>query len=345
MLATNAFFKIFPFIFFGFFFVFTIIIIVTAVRKNNNNNQKMEELTKNNDFVKKHREKYENIVRDYEKSISSESSELHKLNMIVGIVVAITFTYFMATISFGINGKLLFAFIPISIVLIIICEKKSIPLRMQKRQKTEETIKSIIKEYDNNLEYYPTNGYKRDGYDSLYFAEDCDRFTSEDLIVNNKTGFCCADILVESRHEDDDGNTYYSTEYDGSLAKIDIKDIGCTIILGGLGKHSFIRSKEFQKIMFENDEFNKIFLCFTNNEFTSYKILTPDIMEEFIRIRENMLDDIDIRIINDKLYIRFSGTNGFDSMGEDLFKSMAVLEEIMKTMDKIKNIIESKVIN
>jgi hypothetical protein len=32
-------------------------------------------------------------------------------------------------------------------------------------------------------------------------------------------------------------------------------------------------------------------------------------------------------------------------MGEDLFKSMAVLEEIMKTMDKIKNIIESKVIN
>ena len=68
-------------------------------------------------------------------------------------------------------------------------------------------------------------------------------------------------------------------------------------------------------------------------------------MEEFVRIKENTIGDIDIRIINDKLYIRFSGTNGFDSMGEDLFKSVAVLEEIMKTMDKIKKIIESKVIN
>jgi hypothetical protein len=209
----------------------------------------------------------------------------------------------------------------------------------------EETDKNIFKELDPDLEHFPIGGYSYHEYNLLYFFVVRDRFTSEDMIVNNKTSFCSADITVESEHEDDDGHTYYSTEYDGSLARINIKDIDCVIILGGVGKYSFRRNDAFTKIMFEDDEFNKQFLCYTDNELTAYKILTPDIMEELVNIKKNMIGDMEVRIIDNALYIRFFGTNGFDgreNSAEELFNSVAVLDEIMKTMNNVKKIIEKK---
>ena len=107
---------------------------------------------------------------------------------------------------------------------------------------------------DADLEYFPGKGYTYQEYMPLYFYEDCDIFTSDDMIINNKTSFCTADIKIQSEHEDDDGHTSYVTEYDGSLAKIDIIDIKCTIILGGLSKGSFKRSDILTEIMFENDK-------------------------------------------------------------------------------------------
>ena len=75
-------------------------------------------------------------------------------------------------------------------------------------------------------------------------------------------------------------------------------------------------------------------------------------MEEFVNIKNNTYGDIDIRIINNKLYIRFLSGNGFDSSSltqnedrENLYKSIAVLEEVMNAMDKVKKIIENKKID
>ena len=100
------------------------------------------------------------------------------------------------------------------------------------------------------------------------------------------------------------------------------------------------------------DEFNSLFRAYTDNELLAYKILTPDVMEEFVNIKNNTYGDIDIRILNNKLYIRFLSGNGFDSSAltkdEDrvnLCKSIAVLEEVMNTMDKVKKIIDNKKID
>ena len=334
-------------VFFLFFIAIIILFIAMLIysrKKTKNSTKYKEDLVSNNEFIKKNREKYEQIMNNNYESLSDERLKARRIIIFYVIICIIPLTlYFIFK-----NFIFILLFPVILITFGLICGNKINEYFRKSREMYNNTAQSILKEFDSNLEYYPTNGYKKEEYYKLYFAEPCDRFSSEDLIVNDSTGFYSADILVESEHEDDDGNTYYSTEYDGSLAKMDIKDIGCTIILGGLSKYSSIRNKEFQKVLFENDSFNKEFLCFTNNEFTSYKILTPDIMEEFIRIRENMLDDIDIRIINDKLYIRFSGTNGFDGdegSKDELFKSVAVLEEIMKTMEKVKKIIENKNMN
>ena len=301
---------------------------------------KPSDLVKDNKFVNENRERYEQKVKEYLDSKADDRKELHRIYIICGIIAIIA--VFMNIFVY----KSMFILIIIFIVLIVICFIKTEPYLVEKSIKTNEMIQSILKEYDSSLEYYPDRGYNRSEYMKLYYPDSCDSFSSNDLIVKDEIGFTYANVISERREEDDDGNTHYETEFDGTLAKIDIKNIDCTIILGALAENAFFfcREKdEFKMIKFENDEFNRKFLCYSNDELMAYKILTPSIMEEFINIKKNTIGNIDIRIINSKLYIRFSDTNGFDSMDEGLFESVAVLEEIIKTMKKVKDMIEDKI--
>lgn len=326
------------------FFAFIVVSIIMGLRNRKKDEAKMNELIQSDEFITKNREKYEQIINNNAASISGEKKEYHRNGIIFGILVLIPLILYVITNH--IIFMILFGLV--AVVGGIIFAKKADGYMTKAKGMYDETAKAILKELDSNLDYRPNVGFDMHEYLKLWFAEDCDRYSSEDMIVNTKTGFTYADIIIESEHEDDEGHTHYTVEFDGSITKMDIKNIGCTIILGGLSKHTSMKYFGFKKIMFEHDEFNKEFLCFTDNELIAYKVLTPDIMEEFVNVKKNTIGDINVRILNDKLYIRFSGTNGFDGREdskEELFKSVAVLEEIMKTMDKVKKIIERKNMN
>ena len=298
------------------------------------------DLVKNSEFILKNKEKYEKIMDDNAASLNVERKTHRKRMIISGLL------FFASVILYLIFRKaILVPLMPITLIVPrLIWWNDEISIFAKSSQMYNETVLAILKEYDSNLNYYPTDGFKREEYDTLYFAEPCDVYRSSDMIVDSQNGFCYADVFIESIDHDDEGTTY-NVEFDGSLAKMDITDIGCTIILGGIEDYSFNKSDTFEKIEFENDEFNEMFLCFSDNELIAYKILTPDIMEQFIDIRNNSVGNIDIRIINDKLYIRFKGTNGFDGAEgskDELFRSVAVLDHIIKTMNNVKKIIENK---
>ena len=318
--------------------------IITAVFKNKKLQQKKQNLVNNSEFIENNRAKYEQIINNNAANLRDEKKE-YKRNEVIFIVLIL-----IPLILYFVTREMIFIilFPAVIVICMLIFGKKANAYISKSKEMYEETAKAILKELNSDLEYFPDKGYTYQEYSPLYFYEDCDIFTSDDMIINNKTSFCTADIKIQSEHEDDDGHTSYVTEFDGSLAKIDIIDIKCTIILGRLSKGSFKRSDIFTEIMFENDEFNEQFLCFTDNELQAYKILTPDIMEELLNIKKRTIGGMEVRLINDKLYIRFSGTNGFDGSGdskEELFSSVVVLDEIMKTMNKIKEIIEKKTIN
>ncbi len=304
---------------------------------------KRDELIKSNSFILEKREKYEKIMDTNAASLNSERQFVRKRMILYGILV------FGAVVLYFIFKKpILIPLIPITIIVPgLIFGKQSDYYFRESARMYNETTAAILKEYDSNLNYYPVNGFKREEYNSLYFAELCDVYRSSDLIINSQNGFYYADVFIESIDHDDEGTTY-NVEFDGSLARMNISNIGCTIILGGLGENSFTKSDTFKMIKFENDDFNKMFVCFSDNELVAYKILTPDVMEQFINIRNNSVGNIDVRIINDKLYIRFKGTNGFDgSEGskEELFKSVTILDHVIKTMNNVKALIESKNMN
>ena len=299
---------------------------------------KKSHLAKNNQFVLENKEKIEEKINESAKELRFDKFKVIFLFMIFIVCVIMSIIMNQRAIPVVLS-------IISSIVLIIMYSQYS----RSSEEKYVDTVIKTLRDYDSNLEYLPNGGFTKHEYKECFFPEQCDRFHSEDLITNSNKRFCFADILVESEHEDSDDHTYYVTEFQGSLARIDIKNMNCRIFLGSTSGKLFYGNDRHHNIKFENDEFNKLFRACSDNELQAYKLLTPDIMEEFVKIKKNAYGDIDIRIIYDKLYIRFLTGDTFDSTvfnkrreKRNLLKSIAVLEEVMKTMDNVKNIIENK---
>lgn len=319
--------------------VIFIIVFISGIKKNKKDAVSRKKLVDNNKFVLQNRKKIED-------ELNSNSDELEKARTKSLIALVIVILCVVLSIIFIKN---IFVTVVIGVIGMVVISLILAKYQRENSNKYNEVVKKILHEYDNNLEYNPNGGFSIDEYYSCYFPEQCDRFGSEDLIINRKNGFCYSDIIVESEHEDDEGNTSYYVEYCGSLARMNIKNMNCRIFLGSTRGTLVYKRDNLKTIKFENDEFNKLLRACTDNELMAYKLLTPDVMEEFVNIKNNTYGDIDIRIISGYLYIRFQSGGTFDSTlfnkekeKENLCQSIAVLEEVMHTMEKVKKIIDDK---
>lgn len=301
---------------------------------------KKKQLTVDNEFVKNNIQEIERII---------ENNDCFRKLYIIKIlfafilfVVSIAFMLYITITSDGILFMIGFVGIIISFIIVIVTNNN------YKLGFKNKVIKDIIKKYNSSFEYYPDQGFSREEYDLCKFREKCDNYNSNDLVVNQSTGFKYANLLIKSEFDDSENRTITKETFKGAIARIDIKDCQCDIYLGSVKKNVFSK-EDYQAIKLENDDFNSLFAPCTNNELQARKLLTPDIIEYFIDIKKNTFGDIDIRIIHDKLYVRFSSVDVF--IPNLLFKkrevksivsSITILEEIVKILNNIKNIINTK---
>lgn len=319
--------------------VLIIVAIISSIKKNKNDAKLRKYLVDNNKFVLQNRKRIEDELNSNNEVLEHARTKSLTALIIVFLFVVLSIVFIkniFITVFIGIMGL---------VVISLIFDK----YQRENSNKYNEVVRKVLHEYDNDLEYNPNSGFSLDEYYSCYFPEQCDRFGSEDLIINRRNGFCYSDIIVESEHEDDEGNTSYYVEYCGSLSRMNIKNMNCRIFLGSTRGTLVYKRDNLKTIKFENDEFNKLFRACADNELMAYKLLTPDVMEEFVNIKNNTYGDIDIRIIYGYLYIRFQSGGTFDSTlfnkereKENLCQSIAVLEEVMHTMEKVKKIIDDK---
>ena len=323
------------------FFLIAILIIKSVIWlvKSNKNPIKRSELASNNAYVLENKERIE-------QNIDANTVNLKKLKIRAIASIILIFIFVVASI-------ILFKSTLIAVVTFVvsfIAFAKNIFTYYAENDKVyDDLVKNVLHDYDPDLVYNPNSGLAKSEYKTCLFAEQCDIYTSEDSISNPGNGFYYSDVTIKSETEDDDGNTHTQLEFKGSLAKINIKNTNCRIFLGSNKKKLVYINDGLNNVNLENEEFNKLFKACTDNELQAYKILTPDVMEEIVNIKKTTYGDIDIRILYDWIYVRFASGGTFDSSlfnkgreKKELLQSIAILEEVMKTMEKIKNIIESK---
>jgi len=205
----------------------------------------------------------------------------------------------------------------------------------------DNVLKNVIQSFKNDLVYVKDSGFTNEEYKTLNFPERYNKFSSSDLIKNNN--FYCSNILVENDTSDSDNNIGVVTIYEGSLARVDIKNTNSQILIGNISKLISMDASD-KKLIIDNDIFNKLYNVSSNNEDLARSLLSSEVIDNLINLKRNIYGRIDIRIINDKLYIRFDGGDGFrpnliskKMEMNSIYTSLIVLSEIEKTAMLLKN--------
>ena len=226
------------------------------------------------------------------------------------------------------------------IILIILSTRKT------KQVLYEIILPTLLKSYNNEIQYDHYHGVSSKTYNEARF-EYYDRFHSEDLIKGkiNDCEYEMSEVHTEEEYRDKDGDTHYRTVFNGTFAKINLnKDFKSTICIINNNIKLFSRDNY---ITIDNEEFEKIFDVFTTDKILAMRLLSPDVTTKMIDLYNKTGLYFEIKIINDKLYIRFYTSSimelsfsNSEKEAEQLARAIAVLDCVYVIMNNFINEIE-----
>ena len=161
----------------------------------------------------------------------------------------------------------------------------------------------MLESFNENLKYISNDGISTNEYDE-FKPEPYSMFISEDIIQGkiNNIGIKIGEVLTESERYDKDGETQEIKVFEGLFAIIKVPKLYEADIYI---RKQFQQDLEKMKIEMDSSEFNKLFWTYSSDKNKAFEVLTSDIMELIIDLREKSKIEFDISIENNHIYIRF----------------------------------------
>ena len=211
----------------------------------------------------------------------------------------------------------------------------------------DNVLEPIIEAYNKQVDYSGTGGLSKEEYKNLNFPERYNKFSSSDLFYNREKNIAISNILVENDTSDTDNNVGIELVYEGSLAMCNINNIHSKILIGNIKQLLAMDDKD-KVIKLDNDMFNKCYLISTSNEVLTRNLLRDDLVSRLVNLKKYLHGDIDIRIFDDKLYVRFNCADGFRPNllskrmeMNSILTTIIVFDEISTLCEIIKNKLEN----
>ena len=204
----------------------------------------------------------------------------------------------------------------------------------------EKIITPIIKNSFPDATYTPDYGISAAEYNRGHW-ESYDRYSSEDKITTSielegdnekKLKFVVAEVLTEDESTDDDGNTTYTTVFNGLAGSVDMpKDVGFYLKVEKNKLNLFGGPKD--RIEMDMTEFEKVFDVKTDDKIKAMQILTVDIMTELIDLVKTSKVKFEFYINHSIMHIRFHTGGMFEPA---VFGKSMQLDKLKKCFDKIQ---------
>jgi len=177
-------------------------------------------------------------------------------------------------------------------------------------------IEKIMKNFFENLEYFPQKSIPEYIYEEAQYNEYYDEYESEDYFeaqINNENSIQLGEVLtqkeVESESSSGHKTTRMVTKFNGLFAKIEMnKSINCELRILQNGSVASL-----EKLNMDSTEFETEFDVQTSNKIIGMQILTADVMEKLIQFEKENKMKFDIVIKNNNLYLRFHSDEMFES--------------------------------
>lgn len=284
------------------------------------------------------------------KDIQKRVIKKNKIINIVGFFILILIMMF--TIWFIIRKEMMFPFsivflvieinLYIIISLVIKARVNSADEQLFYKEFKNIFVHKALLNYFSDLKYNEDDGFKEDYINQLGMLDTGDKFHSNDYISGKYKNikFEQSDIHIEEKHEetDSDGNkeVVWKTTFRGRFMIFDFNKkfkSNIQVVRHGFEAHTFPYGKQLSKVEMEDEEFNKIFGIYSENEHDAFYILTPHFMEKIKKIYMKLNCSMMFNFVDNKLYIAVN--NHEDSFEYNIFKKINE-EEIEK--DIIKDI-------
>ncbi|MBE6154572.1 MAG: DUF3137 domain-containing protein [Firmicutes bacterium] len=284
---------------------------------NNKDIEKYKNLILNNELLAKYRKSY--------KKCQIIGGIIWIIFILVGIILLVTKGIFIIHVL-AILGLFVFILIP------------NIASTKYNKVYKNEIIKNLM--LANNMEYYPDQGMSIEDYRYAKF-EYFDRYHSNDLIKGkvNNIDYILADVHTEDRYEDSDGDTHYRTIFRGSVSTLKMpKNLNSFIYI--VNNKSVAFSKKYL-INIDNEEFEKIFDIYSDNDVLAMRILTPDVTNSILDLTNETGIHTEIKIFNNIIYFRFYTGDLFSPSINDIDKEATNIAFYFKLIEGINIIMKN----
>lgn len=268
----------------------------------------------------------------------------YEIMLIVLIIVQLLlFLYFFYTDMILKFIVLFLIFIPIFVFGIILFTQNRRKFILEfKTLFVAKALKSIF----TDLRYEPESGIPKHVIAKTNMMYMGDRYTSNDFVAGKykNVNFVQSDIHIEEERTttNNDGHTTttWETIFMGKWIIFDYnKSFKTNIEVSQKGfsnskvNNLFLR-KTYKKVEMEDEEFNKMFNTYAQNEHEAFYILTPSLMDRIKNINKKLNGTLLFCFINNKLHIGIQ--NNKDSFEPRIFKPIDGKEIINKLTAEIK---------
>ncbi len=275
-------------------------------------------------------------------------NETRAKNSILAMVIIIGFILSLYLRNLELSILILFLGIPTCVVISSFLTNKKDYEEVFKNN----IITSLIKNYDNHLQFNATKNMSKQYYNLAEF-EHYDYFYSNDYISGKINGIIpiqLGDVETTHVHTDSDGHSHIDTLFRGlfSIVKLPKSFPSIVTILSDKANvRKIFPDNETLKI--DSIEFEKHFNIFTKNKILAMQLLTSDIMDSILDFKTQNNSIFEIVIKDSFAYIRIHcddmfeanlSKNAFDY--DTLYTYYKYLDFICEINKKIFNIIKEK---
>ena len=214
----------------------------------------------------------------------------------------------------------------------------------------EKIINEIVDKSNSTFKYNPNSGVSSNEYAESEFDYGWDLYSSEDLIdgkLEDGSNLKMSQVHTQERHQttDSDGHikTTYVTTFLGLYGIIKLKTgTKADFMIKANSKFSKFNKN---RIEMESGEFEKYYDVFSgskNNEIrqNAMELLTPEVIEEFVRIRNLFKTSLNLRIHDSKIYFRIDVGDIFEAPTFKSSMDFDLLQNYFSIID-VPRIIES----
>lgn len=205
--------------------------------------------------------------------------------------------------------------------------------RVYKKLYNEVIVRTVFERYFDIKEFNSDYGIPVSAIKNTRMMKMGNTYSSNDFLRGEykNIAFSQSDVTISEEHYTGRQKTSV-TYFKGRWMIFDFnKNFDCDLLVHDKSfnyadHRKSLFSKEFEKIRFENIEFNKTFESYTNNEQEAFYIITPHIMDSMTELREKTNGALIFCFCRNQLHIGVN--NRRDAFEPPIFRPIDVESEI-----------------